>query len=97
LDEGTIKENKDKLPEDLVKSVEEKAEALKKVKDGDDTEVIKTKTEEFSTEAQKLGAHLQEQSQTQSGDEATSGEGEQKEDVQDAEFTEKEDDSQKEE
>jgi len=54
-------------PEDK-KELEEKVEALKKVKDGDNFEEIKKKMEELSAVAQKIGAAMyQQQSQAQPG------------------------------
>ena len=48
----------DKISVDKKKPVEEKLEALKKIKDGDDTEAIKKASEELSTEAQKIGQEM---------------------------------------
>lgn len=56
--EKSLKEAGDKISEDKKKPVEEKIEALKKVKDGDDVEAIKKATEELSQEAQKIGQEL---------------------------------------
>lgn len=53
--EKALKDGGDKVPADIKKSVEEKMEALKKVKDGDDKDAIKKATEELSTEMQKIG------------------------------------------
>ncbi|MCK5080661.1 MAG: molecular chaperone DnaK [Candidatus Moranbacteria bacterium] len=56
--EKALKEAGDKIADDKKKPVEEKIEALKKIKDGDDIEVIKKATEELSQEAQKIGQEL---------------------------------------
>jgi len=56
--EKAIREAWDKLIADEKKPVEEKIEALKKVKDGDDLEAIKKATEELSQAAQKIGEKL---------------------------------------
>jgi molecular chaperone DnaK len=56
--EKSLKEAGDKISEDKKKPVEEKIEALKKIKDGDDVEAIKKATEELSQEAQKIGQEL---------------------------------------
>ena len=53
--EKTIKEAKDKLSENDKKEIEEKLEALRKVKDSDDIEAIKKGIEELSEVAQKIG------------------------------------------
>jgi molecular chaperone DnaK len=56
--EKMLKENEAKVkPEDKT-NVEAKIEALKKVKDGEDLEVIKKAADELATEAQKVGAAL---------------------------------------
>jgi molecular chaperone DnaK len=56
--EKALKEAGDKITPDEKKPVEEKIEALKKVKDGTDTEAIKKATEELSQAAQKIGEKL---------------------------------------
>jgi len=56
--EKALKEAGDKITPDEKKPVEEKIEALKKVKDGTDVEAIKKATEELSQEAQKIGQKL---------------------------------------
>ncbi len=56
--EKALKEAGDKITPDEKKPVEEKIEALKKIKDADDIEAIKKATEELSTEAQKIGQKL---------------------------------------
>ncbi|MEA1925695.1 MAG: molecular chaperone DnaK [Patescibacteria group bacterium] len=56
--EKALKDAGDKIPADKKKPVEEKVEALKKVKDGNDIEAIKKASEELSTEAQKIGQEL---------------------------------------
>ncbi|HBW74206.1 MAG: Chaperone protein DnaK [Candidatus Magasanikbacteria bacterium GW2011_GWA2_45_39] len=56
--EKMIKENGDKVKDDDKKSIEEKVEALKKVKDGTDLEAIKKSTEDLSQTVQKVGAAM---------------------------------------
>lgn len=100
--EKAIKDAGDKITDDIKKTVEEKAEALKKVKDGDDLEQIKKATEELSTEMQKIGAAMSAGSASGGAEQASSAadrqeaqqrEGENKEeDVRDAEFEEKKED-----
>ncbi len=53
--EKTFKDSKGKLNEADKKDIEGKLEALKKVKDGDDIEVIRKATEELSQAIQKIG------------------------------------------
>ena len=56
--EKTLKEAGDKVKPEAKKEIEEKIEALKKIKDGDKIEEIKQKTEELSLAIQKVGAEL---------------------------------------
>lgn len=53
--EKAVKENEAKIPEDLKKSVNTKIEELKAVKDGSDGGMIKTKSDELSSEMSKIG------------------------------------------
>ena len=67
--EKALKEAGDKISKDDKKAIEEKLEALKKVKDSDNMDEIKKATEELSTVAQKIGQALyQQQQQAQSGE-----------------------------
>ena len=59
--EKTVKDAGDKVQPDAKKEIEEKIEALKKVKDGDNMEDIKQKTEELSQAIQKIGAEMYKQ------------------------------------
>lgn len=77
--EKMMKEAGDKAPVEDKKIVEEKLEALKKLKDSDDLEAIKKAADELATAAQKVGAALYAasaqtpagtQSQTPSADQA---------------------------
>ncbi len=56
--EKTLKEAGDKIDEGLKKEIEEKIKELKKAKDGDSIEEIKSKTSELSQIIQKAGAEL---------------------------------------
>ncbi|TET84621.1 MAG: molecular chaperone DnaK [Candidatus Nealsonbacteria bacterium] len=56
--EKTLRETGDKISPDSKKEIEEKIEALKKVKDSDNIEEIKNKTSELSLAIQKIGAEL---------------------------------------
>jgi len=81
----------EKVPDDTKKQIEEKIEALKKVKDGEDLTAVKTATEELSKEIQKIGELLYKKKDNAQGPpdmgQASSG-GEQ---ARDAEFEEKKD------
>ncbi|HAM88347.1 MAG: Chaperone protein DnaK [Candidatus Falkowbacteria bacterium GW2011_GWC2_38_22] len=56
--EKLLKESGDKMKAEDKKELEEKLEALKKIKDGDDAEDIKKKMEEMSQVAQRIGAAM---------------------------------------
>ena len=56
--EKTLKDAKDKVDKDSVKNIEAKLTALKSVKDSANTEEVKKKTEELSTELQKVGQKM---------------------------------------
>ncbi|PIP28482.1 MAG: molecular chaperone DnaK [Candidatus Moranbacteria bacterium CG23_combo_of_CG06-09_8_20_14_all_35_22] len=87
--EKAIREAGDKITADEKKPVEEKIEALKKVKDGDDIEAIKKSSEELSQEAQEIGEKLYKASQPEPDSaKATSGEAKPEPEVKDAETKE---------
>ncbi|MEI7425883.1 MAG: molecular chaperone DnaK [Candidatus Moraniibacteriota bacterium] len=73
--EKAMRDAGDKITADEKKPVEEKIEALKKVKDGDDIEIIKKSTEELSLEAQKIGEKLYKAAQAADSAKATTAEG----------------------
>jgi len=56
--EKALSDNKDKIPEDIKKAVEEKVSELKNVKDKDELSAIKSATENLSKEIQKIGEHI---------------------------------------
>jgi len=58
MTEKTLREAGDKVSADVKKEIEEKAEALKKVKDGDNIDDIKNKTNDLSQIIQKVGAEM---------------------------------------
>ncbi|MEA1937070.1 MAG: molecular chaperone DnaK [Patescibacteria group bacterium] len=59
--EKLLRDASDKIKAEDKKSIEEKVEALKKIKDGDDLEEIKKAFEELSLETQKIGAAMYQQ------------------------------------
>ncbi len=63
LTEKTLKEAKGKIKPEDEKEIQEKLEALKKVKDGEDIEAIKKASEELSQVLQKVGATMYQQAQ----------------------------------
>ena len=83
MTEKAIKDAGDRAPEDVVKGINEKVDALKAVKDGEDLEAIKKATDDLSAEVQKIAEHMQEE-------QAAGEEGEAKADVEDAEVVNEE-------
>ncbi len=78
--EKALKEAGDKITADEKKPVEEKIEALKKVKDSDNIEDIKKASEELSQAAQKIGEKLykaaqEEQAKAQAANQPEAGKG----------------------
>jgi molecular chaperone DnaK len=64
--EKALTDHKDAVSAEIKAGVEEKIKALKDVKDTDDNDAIKSKTQELSTEMQKIGEAMQKSaSQTQ--------------------------------
>ena len=64
-----------KLPADAKKSIDEKIENLKKVKDGDSIEDIKAKTDDLSQTLSKAGAQLYQQPGAGQGQQGSAGSG----------------------
>ncbi|MFQ5662065.1 MAG: molecular chaperone DnaK [Candidatus Paceibacteria bacterium] len=89
--EKAIKDAGDKVSDDIKTSVQGKIDELKKVKDGQDTQAVKTATEELSKEMQKIGEAMA-KAQPQAGEQTASKESEDKGNVRDAEFEEKKED-----
>lgn len=56
--EKTLKENGDKITDDIKNEVNQKVEDLKKVKDSDNIDDIKSKTEALSDTIQKIGSQI---------------------------------------
>ncbi len=68
--EKTLRENKEKVPEEMAKEVEEKVAAVREALKGSDVEAIKKVSEELNGAMQKLGSTVYSQQQ-QSGAEQT--------------------------
>jgi len=82
--EKAIKDNGDKIAEDVKKNVEEKISDLKRAREGDDVTAIKSASEALSTSMQKIGEAMAAAQQTPpSGDTPPDAP------ATDAEFTEK--------
>lgn len=65
--EKTIKDLGEKIPAELKQEASQKIEELKKVKDGDSIEDVKSKTEDLSQSLQKIGAQMYQQQGPQAG------------------------------
>jgi len=59
--EKTLRDAGDKVPAEIKKGVEEKIEAVKKVKDGNDEVALKKAVDELSQEIQKIGSEMYKQ------------------------------------
>ncbi len=66
--EKMLKDAGDKITDEERKEVEEKVEALKKIKDNDDHEAIKKAADELTEAAQKVGAKMYQAEQAESSD-----------------------------
>lgn len=88
--EKMLTEHKDKISDEEKKTIEEKLEALKQVKDGDDIDAIKKASDELSQESQKIGAKIyqQEQAAGAAGAEGAGAEAPKEDGPKDAEFEE---------
>ncbi len=91
--EKSLKDAGDKVPAELTTSINEKIDAVKKVKDGTDIAAIKQTTELLSTELSKVGEVMQQAQQSASAKDAAGAQpaGDQKpggDNVRDADFKE---------
>jgi len=82
--EKSLRESGDKISAEAKKEIEAKVESLKKVKDEDNIEEIKSKTSELSQAVQKIGAELYKAAQEKKPEE-----GEEKKDTEEGEYKEK--------
>lgn len=74
--EKSMGELGDKIPEDVKKGVQDKIEALKKVKDGEDKDAIKNSLDELMKEAQKIGEIMYKEQQEKAAQAQPNSEGE---------------------
>jgi len=81
--EKSLRESGDKISAEAKKEIEAKVESLKKVKDEDNIEEIKSKTSELSQAVQKIGAELYKAAQEKKPEE-----GEEKKDTEEGEYKE---------
>lgn len=90
--EKTLRDNADKISEDVKKEVKQKIEELKKSKEGNNKEEIETKTSELSQSLQKVGSELYKKSQEKEKEKEKQDQGDNKEsnsDAQEGEYKEK--------
>ena len=85
MSEKAIKDAGEKAPEEVVKGINEKIDALKAVKDEEDIEATKKAAEELSAEAQKIAEYMTEENAKKEGEA-----GDEKPDVEDAEVVDEE-------
>lgn len=99
--EKLLKDNAEKLPEEIAKEVREASDKVKKALEGEDIEAVKAAMEELNTKSQKIGETLYAQTQaeaTQSQAEAAASSAENgdagaEDDVIDAEVVDDEDEN----
>ncbi len=92
--EKVIKDNADKIPDDVKTEVNTKLESLKAAAKGSDTKALRQLMDEFNESLQKIGQHIYQQagasaaSAPQDGANAQDGEPKKEEDVVDADYRE---------
>jgi len=82
--EKSLRDNADKIPDDLKKEIEQKIEELKKAKEGENKEEIDTKTSQLSQTLQKVGTELYRRAQEKGNNKKDSDS-----DAQEGEYKEK--------
>ncbi len=87
--EKALKEDGDKISEELKKTIEEKIEAVKKANEGDDLDAIKKSSDELNVEAQKMMTEMQKAKQEASS-EKDNKEDKKENDVEEAEVVDEE-------
>lgn len=71
--EKSLTDFKDKITDDVKKSIEEKISELKEIKEKDEQDAIKTATESLSVEIQKIGSTMQQNAEQSSATQQTDG------------------------
>ncbi len=97
--EKLLKDNAEKLPEEIAKEVREASDKVKKALEGEDIEAVKAAMEELNTKSQKIGETLYAQTQAEAAQSqaeagassAENGEAGAEDDVIDAEVVDDED------
>lgn len=99
--EKLLKDNAEKLPEEIAKEVREASDKVKKALEGEDIEAVKAAMEELNTKSQKIGETLYAQTQAEAAQSqaeagassAENGEAGAEDDVIDAEVVDDEDEN----
>ena len=86
--EKTLRDNKDKISEELNKEVEEKVAAVRSVQQADDIEAIRKTSQELSETMQKVGEAVYSQQPPEGGEAPPEDEGGDDEDTVEGEFKE---------
>src|SRR2546422_893092 len=79
--EKIMKDNEDKIPDDVKTEVTAKLETLKSAAKGSDVALLKRQMDEFNEALQKIGQHIYEQAGAATGGSGAAGGGEKKKDV----------------
>jgi len=91
--EKALRDAGDKVPAEIKTEIEGKISTLKGIKDGSDAEAIKKTSQELSTSLQKIGELLYKQKSESGGTEQNPPAGGAEENVKEADYEEKKDDS----
>ena len=90
--EKALKDNAEKVPEDIKKSVEEKIKLAREASAKDDVGVLEKASEELSSEMQKIGEAMQKAAKNTTAENSSSAEQKTDGKVRDAEYEEKKSD-----
>jgi molecular chaperone DnaK len=86
--EKIMKDNEDKIPDDVKSEVTGKLESLKSAAKGSDVALLRRQMDEFNEALQKIGQHIYQQAGAATGGSASGGGEEKKDDVVDADYKE---------
>ena len=86
--EKIMKDNEDKIPDDVKTEVTGKLETLKSAAKGSDVALLRREMDEFNEALQKIGQHIYQQAGAATGGSSAAGGEEKKDDVVDADYKE---------
>ena len=86
--EKIMKDNEDKIPDDVKSEVTGKLETLKSAAKGSDVALLRREMDEFNEALQKIGQHIYQQAGAATGGSSAAGGEEKKDDVVDADYKE---------